>query len=138
MNTNTAAADSRPAVVGGRTDTVSDLRRTSVHGVHSAAAARGSDLALPLGITIASMLAWALFQGWVLLGEQRNLAQITAGQQQQVEASTKVRQQLDAVASGMQRLAAAGNPNASLVVEELRKRGVTITLPAAPAAASQK
>ncbi len=83
---------------------------------------------LALAIALASMLGWMAFQSWVLLGERSALVQAAASQQQQVDASSKVRQQLDAVATGMQRLAASGNVNANIVVEELRKRGVTINL----------
>lgn len=119
-------------------DSKSDKHQAAAHRIHTGAAGRGSEFGLPLGITIVSMLAWWLFQGWVLLEEKRNLAQIVVSQQQQVEASTKVRQQLDSIAGGMQRLAATGNPNAVLVVEELRKHGVTINLPGAPAAGEQK
>lgn len=56
-----------------------------------------------------------------------------AGQQQTVDNAAKLRQSLDALAADTQRLANGGNPNAALLVDELRKRGVTITVPPAPA-----
>jgi len=52
----------------------------------------------------------------------------------QVEQAQKVRQTLDRLASETQRLADGGNANARLVVEELRKRGVTINRPGQPQA----
>ena len=139
MNTQSQQPEPRGTIAAAaanmRPDAVTDLRRPPMNSGHAPAPhSRGTDLGLPLGITIASMLAWALFQGWVLWGERANLEQMAAAQQQQMDASGKVRQQLDAVASGMQRLATAGNANASLVVDELRKRGVTIT----PGNAGQK
>jgi hypothetical protein len=43
-----------------------------------------------------------------------------------VETATKLRGSLDAVATRTARLAGEGNANARVIVEELRKRGVTI------------
>ena len=44
----------------------------------------------------------------------------------QLQESKKLRDSLDAIARGTAQLADAGNGNARLVVDELKKRGVTI------------
>ena len=47
-------------------------------------------------------------------------------QDKQKEESKKLRDSLDAIARGTAQLSDAGNPNARLVIEELKKRGVTV------------
>jgi hypothetical protein len=84
-----------------------------------------------IALTIAALLVWGATQTWLLVAERGGLQRAAASQQQQIDAANKVRGQLDAIASGMQRLADGGNGSARLVVEELRRRGVTITVGAA-------
>jgi Tfp pilus assembly protein PilV len=81
---------------------------------------------VPLLITALSVLGWLGVQGWVLLQERQALQAAHASQQQTVETAARLRASLDALAADTQRLADAGNANARLLVEELRKRGVTI------------
>ena len=78
---------------------------------------------LLLGLAV---LVWAGFQTWQLLAERSALKEVVANQSAQVDQSTKLRAALDRIASKTARLAAAGNGDASLIVEALRKRGVTI------------
>lgn len=78
-----------------------------------------------LGAT--ALAAWFGLQTWLLLDEQTRLNAAHTAQQQTVDNAAKLRQSLDGIATDTQRLADAGNPNARLLVEELRKRGVTIT-----------
>jgi hypothetical protein len=54
-----------------------------------------------------------------------------------VDNAGKLRASLDALAVDTQRLAEAGNPSAKLLVDELRKRGITIN-PAAPTTSPSK
>ncbi len=96
-------------------------------------AQRGAFVPLLLGGL--ALLLWFVLQAWLLLDEEANLRAAHASQQQTVERAGKLRQSLDAIAADTQRLADAGNPNARLLVEELRKRGVTINPNPAPAAA---
>ncbi len=49
-----------------------------------------------------------------------------ASQQQTVDNAARLRASLDAIAADTQRLADSGNANARLLVEELRRRGITI------------
>lgn len=84
-------------------------------------------------VTLLALMAWAGAQTWELVTQRGNLKALFASQQQTVDNAAKLRASLDAVAADTQRMANAGNPNAALLVEELRRRGVTITVPAAGA-----
>jgi site-specific recombinase len=84
---------------------------------------------VPLLILLAALLAWTVFQTVQLRGESESLGALRAGQETQFQQAQRVRQTLDQLATQTQLLADAGNPNARIVVEELRKRGVTINRP---------
>jgi hypothetical protein len=58
-----------------------------------------------------------------------------AAQEKNVQDSKKLRDALDTVAREVAQLADGGNQNAKLIVDELRKRGVTIN-PNPPASAT--
>lgn len=89
---------------------------------------------LPLLILMGSIAVWTGFQSYHLTTERSGLAALRANQDGQVQQAQRVRQSLDQLATETQKLADAGNANARVVVEELRKRGVTINRPAqAPA-----
>lgn len=96
---------------------------------------------VPLLILLLALAAYFGVQLSDALGARDTLRAMHANQQQTVDNAAKLRGSLDALAADTQRLANAGNGNAGVLVEELRKRGVTITVPApgapaAPAAAS--
>lgn len=78
---------------------------------------------LLLGLAV---LVWTGFQTWQLLAERASLKELVTSQATQVDQSTKLRAALDRIASKTARLAAGGNGDASLIVEALKKRGVTI------------
>jgi hypothetical protein len=92
---------------------------------------------VPLLIFFVAALAWSAFQFYQLRLERGSLAALHANQENLVQQSQKVRAALDALASQTQRLADRGNPNAKLVVDELRKRGITINTSAAASAAAR-
>lgn len=81
---------------------------------------------VPLLLLVIGLLIWAGAQMAQLLTEHSTLKTLLSNQAQPFAASQKLRVQLDAVAAGTQRLSDQGNQNARLVVEELRKRGITI------------
>ncbi len=87
---------------------------------------------VPLLLVMIGLLIWSGAQMYQLFSERSTLKTLLANQAAPFAASQKLRGQLDAVASGTQRLADAGNQNARVVVEELRKRGITINPAAAP------
>ena len=85
--------------------------------------------AIPLAILAVAMLVWTASIGWNLVSEKSRLEQARAGQETLVQNSQKLRASLDALATETAKLAAEGNPGARLLIEELRKRGVTISKP---------
>ncbi len=66
------------------------------------------------------------YQTFVLVAEREALNATHTGQQQTVDNAAKLRNSLDLLAADTQRLADVGNPNAGLLVAELRKRGISI------------
>jgi len=112
---------------------------TSVRGEQPRSSQRldaGSNLRspfIPLAIFFLAAAAWSGFQFQQLHLESDALGALRANQDAQLQQAQKVRATLDAMALETQKLADAGNANAQLVVEELRKRGITINRPAAGA-----
>ncbi len=94
----------------------------------------GASPFLPLLLLSLALLGWFSFQSYQLAGERQQLMALRAGQDAQIEAASKVRASLDTVASATARLAEGGNINARLLVDELRKRGITINPGAAQVA----
>jgi hypothetical protein len=89
----------------------------------------GASTFVPLFILMLALATWTGFQTHQLLREKETLAMLRANQEPTIQQAQRVRQTLDQLATETQKLADAGNPNARLVVEELRKRGVTINRP---------
>ena len=81
---------------------------------------------MPLLLLAVAIVGWFAFQTYNLATERSQLAGIKANQESQVAAAAKVRSALDTLAASTQRLANQGNANAQVIVDELRKRGVTI------------
>jgi len=100
--------------------------RSSTMGSPDAARRRAFSPFLPTLLIALSLLSWLAFQGVQLGLEQRQLQLAQASLDPQHEAATKLRSALDALATATAKLAADGNANARVVVEELRKRGITI------------
>lgn len=86
----------------------------------------------PLLLLAVALVGWFAFQTLQLINERQQLEALRVSQGPQVEAAGKVRASLDTVAVATARLADAGNANARLLVDELRRRGIVIN-PAAPA-----
>ena len=104
----------------------------AAHAMADRAPARGPFLPLLLGgLSVLGMLA---FQSTLLLMEREALQASHAAQQQTVDNAGKLRTSLDTLAADTQRMADAGNANARVLVEELKKRGVTINAALATAA----
>jgi hypothetical protein len=91
---------------------------------------------LPLALLALAVVAWFGYQTMQLQGERSAQQKSLQDQEQVVQNATKMRAQLDALAAETQRLADQGNPNAKLLVDELRKRGITINPNAAKPASS--
>jgi hypothetical protein len=91
---------------------------------------------VPIALLAAAMVIGLGFQCWQLMDERDHLEQAFASQVRVVENATQFRAKLDKVARETQQLADRGNPNAKFVVEELRKRGITINPTALPPSTS--
>ena len=90
---------------------------------------------VPMVLGGLALLGWLGFQTYGLFSERESLTAAHTAQQQTVDNAGKLRASLDALAADTQRIADAGNPSARLLIDELRKRGITINAPAAAAAA---
>ena len=91
---------------------------------------------VPLLLLCLTYLAWTVFQTTQLVIERNALRTLHANQDKQVQESKKLRERLDSFSKDTQLLANRGNRGALLIVEELRRRGITIsTESAAPPAA---
>ncbi|MDP2368346.1 hypothetical protein [Rhodoferax sp.] len=88
---------------------------------------------VPVLLGAVAVLGWLGFQTQQLIGERAALLAAHASLQQTVDNAGKLRASLDALAADTQRMADAGNPNAKLLVDELRKRGITINATSAGA-----
>jgi len=73
-----------------------------------------------------AVLVWFAYQTITLVSERSTLQQTFAQQEPVLQNASKMRAQLDALAAATQKLADGGNTNATLIVEELKKRGVSI------------
>lgn len=85
-----------------------------------------SVLFLPLLLITVGLTLWSGFQTYVLLGESRALKVAHANQEPTVQQATKLRAQLDSIAARTQLLADKGNSGAKTIVDQLKKRGITI------------
>ena len=99
---------------------------------------QSSVIFIPLCLLAVSWLLWATFQMVMLINEGSSLRTLRANQENTVQQAIKLRAQLDSIAAKTAELAAKGNSGAKTIVDELKKRGVTInpnanTPPATPA-----
>lgn len=78
-----------------------------------------------------SVLGWLTFMTWQLWNERAQLAAARQNQEANMLTASKIRTSLDAVATSTARLADSGNASARLIVEELRRNGITINQPTA-------
>lgn len=88
---------------------------------------------VPILLIGMSVTTWSGFQTLQLMRERQQLEAAQVALAPQELAATKLRTSLDQVATATAKLAAEGNANARLIVEQLRSRGVMISSPAASA-----
>lgn len=93
----------------------------------------GPSAFIPLLILTLAVVAWSGFQLAQLLRERDALATARFNQERPMENAKKLRDALDALARQTQLLATKGNAGAKQIVDELKKRGITIN-PDAPSA----
>ena len=96
----------------------------------------------PSGLSLAllgvAFVLWFAFQTVQLVAERRSLTTLAADQEPIHANAQKMREQLDALAAGVARLAERDNANAQALVKALNERGVTINPDAAKAPADDK
>lgn len=92
----------------------------------AAGATRWASPFVPMLLMATSLVLWFGFQSYQLVNERQQLATLRASQDAQVETAGKLRASLDSVATATAQLADGGNVNARAIVEELRRRGITI------------
>jgi len=86
---------------------------------------------IALVLIVISTLLMGVFRSVELVEERRSLSETRNQQDRAVEEAAKLRRQFDALAAGVVRPAAEGNGNAKTIVDEMRRRGVTLP-PAQP------
>lgn len=86
---------------------------------------------IPILLLALVLLTQLVFQLIQLRSERNALGELTANQQTPLEESQRMRTQLEGIAADTARLADQGNANAKAVIDELRRRGITIN-PDAP------
>ena len=86
---------------------------------------------VPVLLVTLALAAWMAFQTVQLTRERVELARVRAAQETPLQQSTRVRAQVDSLARKTAELAAQGNANAQIIVQELGRRGITID-PSAP------
>ena len=77
-------------------------------------------------LTIA-VVAWLSFQTVQQIRERSALQNVRTAQEAALERAQKIRAQFDTITKKTLELAQQGNAGAALIVEELARRGVTIT-----------
>ena len=81
---------------------------------------------LPLLLLVIAVATWFGYQGFALWNERNALALSHSAQERALESARKFRLTLDSLARETALLADRGNANARLIVDELKRRGVTI------------
>jgi len=84
---------------------------------------------LPVMLMALTMVIWFSFQLFQSLKAKDALEQAFKAQEQPVESADKIRKSLSALAMATKQLAKQGNPNATLVVNNLAARGINIADP---------
>jgi hypothetical protein len=98
---------------------------TKVPPVPTAGAA-GRSAFVPVLLLAVALLAFVGLQATQSVMARGQLAQAQANLEPQVQQATKVRASLEALAVATAKLGAQGNANAQNIVDQLRRRGVTI------------
>ena len=89
----------------------------------------GLRLTLPFLIVLVSFVVYLGFQTSQLLQQRALIATAHGNQDTPIAEANKVRHQLDGIASKTAALAARGNANAKLVIDDLSRQGIRISPP---------
>jgi hypothetical protein len=76
-----------------------------------------------LALIVVAVLLWYGFQGWNLQREHRAMQTVRAGQESALQQAQQRRGQFQSIARRLVALAEQGHPGATLLVQELARRG---------------
>jgi hypothetical protein len=82
---------------------------------------------VPVFVLALTYLAWTAFQTAQLVIERNAVHTLRSNQEKQMEESKKVRERFESLSRETHLLANRGHRGAMLIIEELRRRGITIT-----------
>ena len=80
----------------------------------------------PLVLVVFGFFIMVAFQTVQLVREHQHIGIVRAAQEPTIEEGTKLRQQLNSMASKLAQLADAGNANAKAIIEELKRQGIAV------------
>jgi hypothetical protein len=90
---------------------------------------QASELPLPVILVVVSLFVFMAFETGQAIHDRGALEELRRSQQVTVGEAVKLRQQLQTLASKTAELAAAGDPGAKSVVDQMRRQGVTLGIP---------
>jgi hypothetical protein len=82
---------------------------------------------LPLALVVISLFVLMVFETGQALHDRGALADLLKAQQPSIEQAVKLRQQLQTLAGKTAELAAAGDPGAKSVVDQMKAQGITLS-----------
>ena len=88
-----------------------------------------SGLRLPVVLGVVSLFVLMVFQTGEAIHDRGALAEVRRAQEPTVQEAIKLRQQLEALASGTAKLTAEGDEGAKTVVDQMKRQGVTLNPP---------
>jgi hypothetical protein len=89
----------------------------------------GSELSLPVILVVVSLFVLMAFETGQAIHDRSALQDLRRSQETTVEEAVKLRQQLQTLAGKTAELAAAGDPGAQGVVDQMKRQGVTLSAP---------
>jgi hypothetical protein len=66
------------------------------------------------------------FQSFQLVRDRIALSNLRTGQEPTVQQGVKLRQQVNSIATGIAQLADAGDANARVIIDDMRRQGITV------------
>jgi len=89
----------------------------------------GSELSLPVILVVVSLFVLMAFETGQAIHDRSALQDLRRSQETTVQEAVKLRQQLQTLAGKTAELAAAGDPGAQGVVDQMKRQGVTLSAP---------
>ncbi len=90
---------------------------------------QAGELSLPVILVVVSLFVLMAFETGQAIHDRSALQDLRGSQETTVEEAVKLRQQLQTLAGKTAELAAAGDPGAQGVVDQMKRQGVTLSAP---------